>query len=298
MDVDPDFPEGLGRTVRSPWRTRWWTHAAILRHVNRRVCGEAVDGPGAGLERRLREAAPEGGFRRGISVGCGYGSRELRLLEQGIVGRFELFETRRERVEQGRVLAAQRGVEGRARFHAADAMERSPGDDFDLVCWNNALNRVPDAEAAIRWSRDRMVRGGCFVMDGFVGPSRFQWSDRQLELASKVREMLPERLLVDPREPSKSLPRTLQRPDAEALRKADPSGAADSGNILPAMRRVFPAARIVLTGGVIFHLALNDVLANFDDREDGPLLQSLLRADEDLARLGETHYAVAIAFKE
>jgi hypothetical protein len=79
---------------------------------------------------------------------------------------------------------------------------------------------------------------------------------------------------------------------------ADPTEAADSGRIMEAVTAAFPQVRVIATGGIIYHLALNDVLANFDEDQDRPMLDSLLLLDEVLARGGHTQYAVAIARKD
>jgi hypothetical protein len=90
------------------------------------------------------------------------------------------------------------------------------------------------------------------------------------------------------------LARTLVRPDVERLMHEDPTESAQSGEILGAIRRHFPSPLIKLTGGVVYHLALNDVLANLTE-EDTPLLDQLLLLDEVCAEAGHTHYAVALA---
>ena len=77
----------------------------------------------------------------------------------------------------------------------------------------------------------------------------------------------------------------------------DPTEAADSSRILPCLRARMPQAEITLTGGCIYSLALNDVLANFNEVEDRPLLNAGLTLDRALTELGETHYAVAFGRK-
>jgi hypothetical protein len=62
------------------------------------------------------------------------------------------------------------------------------------------------------------------------------------------------------------------------------------------VKRHFPTADIMLTGGVIYHLALSDLLANFLD-EDLPVLERLLIVDDMCTAMGETHYATALALK-
>jgi len=279
-------------------RTRWWMHPAILRHINRLVCGEAIDGPHFGFNRLLRAAMPEGGFRRAVSVGCGSGGKEIRLLRENIVQRFDLFEISAPKIELIKQKAAEHGVLDRLTWHHADAFDHGFTGAFDLVYWNNSLHHMFDVGAALAWSHRGLCDGGCFAMDDFVGPTRFQWSALELEMAARVRALLPDRFLVNPRNPIAWLDRAPGRPDPEAMAAADPSEAADSGRILAAVAEVFPQARVIPTGGIIYHLALNDVLANFDEDQDRAMLDSLLLLDEMLARNGHTQYAVAIARKE
>jgi hypothetical protein len=154
-----------------------------------------------------------------------------------------------------------------------------------------------DTSFAVKWSKDKLDLGGWFVMDDFVGPTRWQWTDYNLQIAEKVLSILPPRLVKDPENPGKMLPKTFRRPDASRLCETDPSEAADSDNIIPSIKSHFANAIVENTGGWIYHLALRKALANFEE-EDESLLESLLILDEALAKAGHTHYAVAIAQKE
>lgn len=277
-------------------RSRWWMHETIIRHINRLACGEAIDGIHQGFHRLIHDRMPEGGFRRALSVGCGSGGKEMRLLKQGIVRSFDLFEIGEHRREQIASKAAEHGLEDRITIHIGDAFREDIVAGFDLVYWNNALHHMFDAKAAVSWSRRALQPGGWFAMDDFVGATRFQWSDEDLEIASRVRGLLPERLLVHPGNPEKRLPCRLERPAIAAMIEADPTEAADSGNIVHALKAEFPDASIMATGGVVYHLALNDVLNNFE-AEDDALLNALLLLDEALASGGHNQYAVALAEK-
>ena len=101
--------------------------------------------------------------------------------------------------------------------------------------------------------------------------------------------------LISPTDPAQSLPRVVSRPTIERMINADPSEAADSDNIIAALRSVFPDVTVEYTGGVIYQLALGDVLANFDEDEDA--LQTALLLDDALSEMGENHYAIAFARK-
>ena len=273
-------------------------HPAILRHINRLVCGESIEGGFAGFNRLIQARMPEGGFSRAISIGCGVGAKEIILLSQNIVQRFDLFEISETRLDQAKKLARRYNVLDRIDFHCADAFDEDIDEVFDLVHWNSFLHHMFDVQRAVSWSRRSLRDGGCFAMDDFVGPSRFQWTDFELEMAHKVRAMLPERLLISPDNLLDQIDRRVQRPDIEKFMEVDPSEAADSSNILKSVKEIFPRSVIIPTGGIIYHLALNDILANLDDEFDSVLLQSLLLLDETLAKMGHTQYAVAIATKD
>jgi len=122
----------------------------------------------------------------------------------------------------------------------------------------------------------------------------FQWSDIQLEIASRVRNIFPSHYLVHPLS-SKAIPTSLLRPSIVEMIKADPSEAADSSNILLSLGKTFPNAEITMIGGLIYHLALNDIMGNFNHEGDRVILDSLLLLDEILAKNGESLLAVAIA---
>jgi SAM-dependent methyltransferase len=279
-------------------KTRWWQHPPILRHINEKVCGKPVDGFSAGLTLRAHSLL---GCRlslpRGISVGCGNGMKEMKLVKEGIVQAFDLYELADSRIAAGREMAQKQQLVQNAHFIQGDAFQlANQPEQYDLVHWNNSLHHMLNVETAVEWSWKILRPGGLFYMDDFVGPDRFQWTPQMLLVATAVRQSLPDRLLINPRNPTTMLTRIVRKPETDKLRQSDPSEAADSSRILGCVRRRFPSADIVLTGGVIYHLALSDVLANFTEN-DLPLLERLLDLDDMCTAVGETHYATALALK-
>jgi SAM-dependent methyltransferase len=279
-----------------PSRVRWWEDVTTIRHINQLVSGSALDSLHAGFHERLSMIFRIQPARRAISVGCGTASKELHLLQAGVVQIFDCYEFSKAAIDHGRRVATDLGLTERLRFHYGDAFGAELPTDYDLVYWNNALHHMPSAERAIVWSKNRLRPGGIFAMDDYVGPTRFQWTDVNLEWANRVLATLPDGLLRSPYDPLQTVSRVVTRPSPEAVIAVDPSEAADSGNILPALRRVFPLACIIRTGGCIYHLALNDIFHNFNSADEIQILKSYLLLDQCLAENGETQYAVAIAF--
>jgi SAM-dependent methyltransferase len=241
-----------------------------------------------------------GQFERGCSIGCGFGQKEIDLVRAGIVGQFDLFEISDQRMAAARKLAEAGGVSDRVNCFEIDVFSSDWPVFYDLAYWSNSLHHMLNTKDAVQWSYDHLVDGGWFAMDDYVGPSRFQWSERNLAMANSVRESLPKKYLIDYRDSSKMLPIKIMRPLLESMLSTDPTEAADSDNIIPSIKRFFPHCKITLTGGCIYHLPLNDVLVNFQDDspEDQALLKSLLLVDEAMCYSGETHYAVAFAVKQ
>jgi len=286
--------------AKTDLKLRWWQSPRIVRHINHRVSGEYLDGASTGLVSLLRsQFGSKLPLSSGVSVGGGNGQKELRLLESGIVQHITLYELSEERIFQGRELAEQKGLSQRIEFVLGDAFEIAiEPEKFDFVHWNNSLHHMMDVEQAVLWSKNVLKSGGLFYMDDFVGSSRFQWPDRQLDIASKVRQIFEASdFTTNPRNPLKSLPTQVGRPSADHIIEDDPSEAADSDNILTSVRKHFPEAIVKETGGVIYHLALNDMLHNFDEEEDQKYLDLLLLVDDLCSNLGETHYAIALAEK-
>lgn len=280
-------------------RVGWWHNPFVVKRINQRICGREVEGRGQGLIEWLRDSYgclfP---LAKGISVGCGDGSKEALLLEAGIVGSFDLYELSEKSVERGRSLSNQRALSERMRFHRGFAFEevRTPAS-YDFVIWNDALHHMPSVDEALAWSRMILRTGGIFALDDFVGATRFQWPDHQLKMATAIRNAIPAHYRAVPNKPFEYFPLMVERPTVASMIEMDPSEAADSERILPALKEYFPEVAVRHTGGVVYHLALNQIMHNFDPESDRSLLELLMLIDEQCMRAGDTHYAAAIGQK-
>jgi SAM-dependent methyltransferase len=258
-----------------------------------------------GAIRRALRLLEDRGIRaplgQGVSVGGGIGSKERRALDAGLVETMDIYELSEARIEQGRAAAERAGLADRLRFFHRDAFQGERAARYDLVFWNNALHHMFDVDAAVGWSRSVLRDGGLFLMDDFVGPDRFQFSAASLAAASAVRAELPERYLLDPERRDTKQDVRVKNVNPAALAASDPSEAVQSGRILGAVAAHFPGVDILPMGGVVYNLALKDIVANFDDADptDRAQLQSCLTSDAILTAQPaiETHYAIALALK-
>lgn len=276
---------------------RWWQHPRILSHVNRLICGERAEGIVGGDLARLRNLGASTRFRNAVSIGCGTGHKEIALVRGGVVESFDLYEVSEERISRGLHAIERAGLTAQIRYHKeiVDFEQGSIVKKFDLVYWNNSLHHMLDTAAALEWSKHVLAKGGCLYVNDYIGPNRMQFDDDMIRIACDVRALLPSRLLSNPRSPEQSLPREVQRPDEAALIALDPTECADSAAILPSVSRIFPGSEVRMTGGAVYHLALNDLIHNFCHKDDDALLDCLLLLDETCARAGISQYGLIIA---
>ena len=278
------------RTRQPSTASRWWSCKPVLRHVNQIICGREVDGTlTAGLAAALADVVGGGSFERAVSVGCGPGTKERALVKAGVVKQFDLYEISEERLTTARTNFEKAKMIGKADFHLADAFEDDTPERFDLVHWNSALHHMFDVDAALRWSKRVLKPGGSIVIYEYIGPNRFQWSDRALDWIEVVRKSMPREILERVGKPGSYVPFRMPRHNAEKLKAADPSEAADSEQIVPRALEHFPGGRWTMLGGVIYATGLNDIVGNFEALDRLDLLKVCLLADEALSALGENH---------
>ncbi len=272
-------------------RSSWWNSEQIIRHMNYIICGEKLEGWNAGAIKQLKKIC--GKYERAVSIGCGMGNKEMQLLEQGVVDEFICFELSDERIRLGKEQAKSRGLEGRIKFYKQDFFFSDwKNEKFDLVFWDNSLHHMLDTYEAVKVSKEILNENGVFFCNDYIGESRFQWSDKKLDYVNKLRDGLDDNIF---HVGSEIFPRHRKRPSLESMIQSDPSEAADSENILPAIRKQFKNPMIKMLGGTVYLLLLDRMIQNIP--ENSELLQKLIEADDAAIKEGMSMYAFILAKK-
>ncbi len=238
-------------------------------------------------------------FRKAISIGCGMGKPEMELVQQGIVEQFDLFEISPVAIEKGKAIAKKLGVQKQVNFHQGDVLSLDIKDKYDLVYWKSSLHHMLNVDAAINFCKNIMEVGGVFSAFDYVGPNRFQYSDINLEIINNILAALPEKYFHHFKKPDELLPQIMTKPSAEKLMSHDPTEAADSENILPAIQRYFPNANITILGGGIARLVLDYIAHNLNEEaeEDQTIIKFILLIDDMAAKFGIYHNVFIMANK-
>jgi O-antigen biosynthesis protein len=220
----------------------------------------------------------------GLSICCGSGYVERQALELGMASAMEGTDISEDALEIARRSAEGLPITYRRLDLNRDELETAR---YDFVVSAAALHHVTNLEHCVHQLWRSLKPGGLLLMNEFVGPDRFQWTDRQLEEMNRLFEPLPaekrHNLLT-----GVTSERIERRPLAYMI-EADPSEAVRSSEIVGIVSLFFEPFVVREFGGTVLHPMLEGTAGNFDmeDEEDRAVVRSLIEAEERLISSGE-----------
>ena len=257
----------------------WGDHPTVFRAVMRHTFGHEDDN----FFSFLKTHYPACAQGHALSLCCGDGAFEEQLLGQGVFGRITGLELSAERIAHGRArLAQSAGLAPALDFLQQDVNSGAFGERcFDVVLAKAALHHIQDLEAAMDGILRCLKPDGLLVTIDFFGPSRFQWTDAQLQVCNDFwRERVPPGLQ---REPDGSPTPPIGRPRVEDMLAMDPSEAARSDELHALLHRRFEVLEDRALGGTLMNLLLYGQRVNRFDAAD-PLHNAVLEEAVGLER--------------
>lgn len=260
--------------VRESWPWRHWNaHPTVARAIARRVSGAP--------DRTLLDILPEvlAGLglavpaARAASLGCGRGRLDRALYRHGVVDALTGFDLSPESIAAARHFAAAAGIAAfDYRTADLDTIELEPGA-YDLIVVEMALHHVAELERLADRIAAALVPGGLLLFDEYVGPTRFRWTERQIDVVNGLLALLPPELRLTPDGIVKP---PIRHEPPEFFERNDPSEAIRSGEVVAALETRFEIRWCRRYGGTILHPLLHDIALNF--RVGEPLCETLLAA--------------------
>ncbi len=268
---------GKEQKIKDSWQhtnsppTNWWNIPAVKERFNELISGDRH------IDHRIyiqQKYLPKRKDLTALSLGCGTGQNEIAWGEMGIFNRLDAFDISESRISQAAAAAAGKGLDKVIQFSVADAQEIDPGESrYDLVLFEGSLHHFsPVGEILSKVNRSLKPEGFLVVFD-FVGPSRFQWSRRQLEVVNGLLKVFP--LHYRKKWQSRDCKTRVFRPGRLSMRWSDPSEAADSANILPSLKQIFEVVELKEMGGTILQLLFAGIAHHF--AADDPRCRELVR---------------------
>jgi SAM-dependent methyltransferase len=274
----------------APSTTEWWAIPAVIKRWNLLTTGDAETSFPAYVA--AKHFAPRQDLH-GLSLGCGTGGNELLWARTGAFGLLEGVDVSQTRIDFAARTAADEGLTDVLRFRTADVNRMTAdGETFDVLLGLQSLHHFSDLGQTLPRLARLIAPDGLFVVDEYVGPTRFQWTDRQLDAANALLARIPEprRRLADGR-----VKHRVVRPSRMSMVLDDPSEAVDAAALLPGLRRCFDVVEERPYGGTVLHIALSGIAHNFlgQDEETLALLEQCFAAeDEALPEVGHDFTAL------
>lgn len=225
---------------------------------------------------------------KALSLGCGGGALERHALSLGICEEFDAYDISEGSVEAARDEARKAKFSDRVNYATADLNNISLEENiYDAVFVSMAVHHLENLEGVYEELTKALKSGGLFVFNEFVGPSQFQWTQRQLELCNELLATIPERYRVTERN---TILREIKRPSIQAMNDLDPSESIRSAEIMPLTERYFDIVERRDYGGTLLHLVtmagtIRNYASNID--EDVALMQRMIDFEKRHTETGD-----------
>jgi ubiquinone/menaquinone biosynthesis C-methylase UbiE len=197
--------------------------------------------------------------RRSLDLGCGSGLKSVAVWQAGSTAEADGIDVSEERVAEGEKRRASLGMPGAFRVGDVNACRLTPSS-YDLIFSSHSFHHFVELEHIMAEVAKALTPGGLFVLEEFVGPTQFQWTDQQIDLVRSLMTLLPEefRMLrwnaVKPYE---------GRPTVAEVVAASPFESIRSAEIVPLFRQHFDIVETRALGGTLQHLLYNGIVHNF-----------------------------------
>lgn len=239
----------------------WWDSPVIVAECQKMISGNA----NMNMQQFFKKCLQGHSLEKGLSICSGSGEFERSVIDNGLCRQIDAYELSEERVEEGRTMAKKGGYA--IRYYQEDVNQAVfKNDHYDIFFSWSALHHIENLEGVIYNARRCLKKKGVLAAQEYIGPNRFQWTDKQLEILNRILKRLPERLRTDPK--TGNVKERVKRPTINHMMNTDPSEAVRSSEIIPVLQKHFNIRILRYFGGAVFHPLFDDIMSNFDPENE------------------------------
>jgi SAM-dependent methyltransferase len=278
----------------------WTEHIAIHERLNRKMSGDTYIDLYLYVINFLKERGLELPLQRCLTLGCGAGDFERTLSKYHFCMRHDAYDISEGAIEKAKERA---GAERLSHifYEVADINSISLlAGTYDVVFGIHSVHHFSALEHVFSEVRKSLKSGGFFVFQEYVGPNKFQWTEKQLSIINGILAFLPDKYCRS-RKDGITLKKRQWRPTIEEMDSVDPSEAVRSEEILKVLPVYFDVLEKRDLGGSILHLLLDGIAGNFDydNPKDMRLLEMIFEIEDTFMEIGEiqSDFAFVIARK-
>lgn len=290
-EILPKLTSGkLGR-VKKSWKhtetnqSNWWDVPAIINRWNLLITGNPDLSPQEYFSRKYFSQKKN---IKGLSIGCGIGQNELKWIKSINFERLIAHDLSSERIAFAKRQAEREGYSQILHFLISDFFDLEVIDDeYDVIIAEGALHHLKPLNEVLLRIKRMLKKDGYLLVNDFIGPSRFQWTDRQLEIVNGLLAIIPHRYRKRIR--SGSIKKRQYKPGRLSMILNDPSEAVESSNILPLLKEYFDILELKEYGGTILHLLMHEIAHNFisNDEKSERILHLCFEVEDLMLKLKE-----------
>lgn len=257
----------------------YWLNNKLVEEATYRLM---TDTPRHWLGWLLNDYFADRTFDRSLSVCCGDGAHEIQLYTSGKVRFVSGVDISEGALKQAAARFAAAGASPECyRFEVRDVNALQLEDRYDLILSTGALHHTTNLEGLLSTVGRALTTNGYFVVVEFIGPNRFQWSDRQIEIANQVLSAL------DPAYLRNGASTRFERPTIEGMLACDPSEAVRSADVYPLVKKHFDVRYERFYNGTLLHQLhplLRTELANQGTRDFDSIVKLILLLEDLLIK--------------
>jgi len=238
---------------------------------------------------------------RVLSIGCGDGTLERHLAKLNTGQHIDGIDLSPKRIQLARDEALKCGQENTLHYSVCNVEDNPfPNASYDAIYFNSSLHHMSDLDGILSKCASALKDGGYLFINEYIGPNRFDFSDREKQVMQSVFQMIPEYFRISHAEHDRGVIRKhLVFPDPAEVERVDPSEAIHSEEIDDAVRRHFKIVEFNFAGGSILQFMLDGIAGNFNGRDSESLevLELIFRIEDTLVRIGDItpHFAMIVA---
>jgi ubiquinone/menaquinone biosynthesis C-methylase UbiE len=220
-----------------------------------------------------------------LSLGSGNGCKELIWAKTGKFRKIDAYDLSESIIQTAKKDFAYGDV---INYCALDVNKiELPENSYDIVFGQQSLHHFEKLESLFLKIDKCLKPGGYFIVNDFAGPTRFQWTDRQLQAVNALLAILPEKYKTHWN--SGSVKNRAYRPSRLGMILIDPSEAVESAKIRPLLNEVFNVVEIREYRGAVLHVLFDKIAHNFvvGDEESKRYLKLCFDVEDLLSESGE-----------
>ncbi len=259
----------------------WVESDLVQKMINRKTSGKKdQDMFSYFIDKYLSENRGE---YEGFSLGCGTGGAERRVQSQNIFRNLEAVDISEGAIEQARDLAKKERLNISYRVDDLNNI-RLPKGKYDVVIANSSLHHIENLEHIFQEIVGSLKENGLVFVSEFVGPSQFQYTEKQVSIINEILEILPE--IYRKSVTNGELKPRFSAPSVEFMNETDPSEAIRSAEIVGLLEKYFEVVEKKNFGGTLLHMLLQDIVGNFDSKnpKDATALNLIIYIEDLLIR--------------